>query len=401
MKDSVKNILLEIVIFFSIIAIAIGCAYMQNHRVVFNEDNKIVKLEKVEAKMSIYEKREINMEHGAIYIIAGISIILFVMSFDMISRNESTKKSSKEVENLISPSLAEVVVDGKLEIKSFLMTTIIDLSLKGNIEIINNATLRLLSKRNLETYEEKVINLIFQNGEITTFKNINNIFKDSNSKTVIFSQKMADIKKLIIENLIKNKIFSPKKTVINKVVTMLSVFCILNLILVLAGFFKAMEGLIIINIIVFCAYMYFIFRGTSILEKKETNAYNSEKRKFHILLLCIFISFVLTIGRIIIYKPQMIIWLVFVLALNIIIIRNSKDVVLTDKGKREKIKLLKLKNYINEYSLIKDRDLNSAVVWDKYLAYATAFEIPNKVTDSIYESWLDLNITLQFIDRLL
>ena len=72
-----------------------------------------------------------------------------------------------------------------------------------------------------------------------------------------------------------------------------------------------------------------------------------------------------------------------------------------DKGKKEKLKLLKLKNYIDEYSLIKDRDLSSTIVWDKYLAYATAFEIPNKVTDSIYESWYDLNLTLQFIDRIL
>ena len=137
------------------------------------------------------------------------------------------------------------------------------------------------------------------------------------------------------------------------------------------------------------------------LEQKETNAYKSEKRKIYIFIICIIVSLILTIGKIIIYKPQMILLVLLTAVLNIIIIKNSKDVVLTDKGKKEKLKLLKLKNYIDEYSLIKDRDLSSTIVWDKYLAYATAFEIPNKVTDSIYESWYDLNLTLQFIDRIL
>lgn len=178
-------------------------------------------------------------------------------------------------------------------------------------------------------------------------------------------------------------------------------FLIINLILILSGFLNAIEALVTVNIILIVAYIYYLYKGTSMLEQKETNAYKSEKRKLYILMICIVVSLILTIGKIMIYKPQMILLVLLTVGLNIIIIKNSKDVVLTDRGKIEKLKLLRLKNYINEYSLIKDRDLNSSVVWDKYLAYATAFEIPNKVTDSIYESWYDLNLTLQFIDRIL
>ena len=319
----------------------------------------------------------------------------------MMHRNEKTKQISREVENLISPSLAEVVVDGKIEIKHLIMSTIIDLSTRGNIEIINNNTLRLLSTGNLEFYESKIVDLIFQDSNVVAFKDINNIFKKSNEKTVEFSKQIKIIKDLIVEKLYNIRIFSAKKTLINKVITGLSLFLIINLILILSGFLNALEALVTVNILLIGVYIYYLYKGTSMLEQKETNAFKSEKRKIYIFIICIIVSLILTIGKIIIYKPQMILLVLLTAVLNIIIIKNSKDVVLTDKGKKEKLKLLKLKNYIDEYSLMKDRDLSSTIVWDKYLAYATAFEIPNKVTDSIYESWYDLNLTLQFIDRIL
>ena len=87
--------------------------------------------------------------------------------------------------------------------------------------------------------------------------------------------------------------------------------------------------------------------------------------------------------------------------LNIYTIYKSQANVLTKEGKNEQIELLKLKNYINKYSLIKNRDLESVIVWDEYLAYATAFGIPNKVTNTVYESWYNLNMNLQLIEKIL
>jgi uncharacterized membrane protein len=60
-----------------------------------------------------------------------------------------------------------------------------------------------------------------------------------------------------------------------------------------------------------------------------------------------------------------------------------------------------LKNYINEYSLIKNKDLESVIIWDGYLAYDTAFGILNKVTESIYEEWYNLNLNLQVVEKIL
>ena len=62
---------------------------------------------------------------------------------------------------------------------------------------------------------------------------------------------------------------------------------------------------------------------------------------------------------------------------------------------------MELKNYINDYSLIKNRDLESAVIWDEYLAYATAFGIPNNITNSVYEKWYNLNLNLQVAEKIL
>ena len=85
------------------------------------------------------------------------------------------------------------------------------------------------------------------------------------------------------------------------------------------------------------------------------------------------------------------------ICLNIYIAYRSQYTILTKKGKEEQLKLFELKNYINDYSLIKNRDLESAIIWDRYLAYATAFGIPNKITSSIYEKWYNINIDLQVV----
>ena len=88
-------------------------------------------------------------------------------------------------------------------------------------------------------------------------------------------------------------------------------------------------------------------------------------------------------------------------ALNSYTAYRCQAVALTKVGKKEQAKLMELKKYINDYSLIKNRDLESVIIWDEYLAYATAFGIPNKITDSIYEGWYNLNLNLQVVENIL
>lgn len=52
---------------------------------------------------------------------------------------------------------------------------------------------------------------------------------------------------------------------------------------------------------------------------------------------------------------------------------------LTQKGENEKEKWKALKKYMEEFSMMKDKTVPELVLWEKYLVYATAFGIADKV----------------------
>ena len=76
------------------------------------------------------------------------------------------------------------------------MTTIIELSIRGNINIINNDTLELVSDDNLEMYERSIVNLLFEEKNIR-LSDINKTFANSNKSTIQFTQKMDSIKECL------------------------------------------------------------------------------------------------------------------------------------------------------------------------------------------------------------
>lgn len=59
--------------------------------------------------------------------------------------------------------------------------------------------------------------------------------------------------------------------------------------------------------------------------------------------------------------------------------KNMKD--LTNEGKKIKEKILALKNFISDYSFLKEKDFANYVLWGEYLSYATALGICRKVED--------------------
>ena len=52
---------------------------------------------------------------------------------------------------------------------------------------------------------------------------------------------------------------------------------------------------------------------------------------------------------------------------------------LTDKGLEEKAKWLGLKKYMEDFSLLNEREVPDLKLWEKYLVFATAFGIADKV----------------------
>ena len=70
--------------------------------------------------------------------------------------------------------------------------------------------------------------------------------------------------------------------------------------------------------------------------------------------------------------------------------RNLKS--LTREGKKIKEKILALKNFINDYSFLKEKDFSNYILWGEYLSYATALGICRKI-EGIAE-----NYTIQIDD---
>lgn len=62
---------------------------------------------------------------------------------------------------------------------------------------------------------------------------------------------------------------------------------------------------------------------------------------------------------------------------------ENKIAVITQKGYDEKIQWTALKRFFEDYSLLDEKDLPQLAVWEKYLVYATAFGIANKVIDQM------------------
>ena len=54
---------------------------------------------------------------------------------------------------------------------------------------------------------------------------------------------------------------------------------------------------------------------------------------------------------------------------------------LSDKGKEELSEVIGLKKYLEEFTLISEREIGETVIWKEYLIYATLFGIADKVIE--------------------
>ena len=164
----------------------------------------------------IEEYSYINERIYILVIVFIISVILLIISL-IINKKKKATKYRRDTSNLVSPILAEVIIDGKIGLKELVMTTIIELSIRGNINIINNNTLELVSYNNLEIYERSIVNLLFKNKTIK-FSDINNTFANSNKSTIQFIQEMSLIKECLLEKIYSMNIFSKGLTFLNKAI---------------------------------------------------------------------------------------------------------------------------------------------------------------------------------------
>ena len=344
----------------------------------------------------------INERIYILVIIITISVILLILSL-IINNQKKTTNYRRDTSNLISPILAEAIIDGKIGLKELIMTTIVELNIRGNINIINNDTLELVSYDNLEMYEQSIVNLLFKNKTIK-FSDINNTFANSNKSTIQFTQKMSLIKECLLEKIYSMNIFSKGLTFLNKAIGLCTILISINMPQILLNNSSSMKKFFfILSLLITFYYIKSNIGKKTIREEIITNNKRRTVIDIRIVFLLILTVFIIISTSINVAKYHIVFFMFTLLAicLNIYIAYHSQGIILTKEGKEEQLKLVELKNYINDYSLIRNRDIESVIIWDKYLAYATAFGIPNKITNSIYEEWYNLNINLQVVEKIL
>ena len=243
--------------------------------------------------------------------------------------------------------------------------------------------------------------MLFINTTQLHFKDINNIFIDSNEDTLNFSYKLNQIKNCILDKLSFMGIFSLPLTMINRLLSLIAILICANVpLLFLQDIYNYISMFLVADLLIIICFLLPV-KNTSKLIKQSNNVRRKPGSLILIALLLALVVFVFTI--ILVFKQNFTFFIIILLTftLNIYTAINCRKIVLTKQGKTEKLKLLELKKFIIENSLLKERELKSVIIWDKYLAYATAFGIPNNVTDTIYEHWYNLNIFLQIIDSML
>ena len=73
-------------------------------------------------------------------------------------------------------------------------------------------------------------------------------------------------------------------------------------------------------------------------------------------------------------------------------IKSSRLLLLTQYGANEQAKWYGLYNFLKSDTLIKEREIHELPLWEKYLIYATAFGISEKVIKAIKVNAVELDI---------
>lgn len=327
-------------------------------------------------------------------------IILYIAYFVVTGRKIKAEGYKRDWDEVIEPALAEGIVDGKIGTKELIMTAIVDLVTRKNIEVINNDSIRLISKEGLKKYEIKIVNLIFSNSDYISFNEIKNIFISSNNRVREIHKRIYEIRKDIVNYLEEKNLLSKLKKKILKIIRGLAIINIISIFMIISGIFEFMskQEIFLTLVILFMAFQ--VGEGT-VLEKIEKFNAKNDSNNIKFIMFMIIILFIIRSFRGIANALVPTLVLLLLIILSIILIKLTKRMVLTKEGKAECKKVLEFKKYILEYSIMEKRDLEETIIWDKYLAYATAFGIPNKITGKIYEGWMNANIVLQSIEKII
>ncbi len=282
------------------------------------------------------------------------------------------------------------------------MSCIISLINKGNVEVIGKNSIKLLSYENLSEYELEILSLLFNDvNQIIEFDDIFKVLLKDEKHSKNFAEKIKNIKTNIENELfdlgIYSKIGKVFLSLIKSICIMLYVNICYFIYLINTSAQLKVSNIIVLNeIIAIILIIYSFIKSRKILvDKIKKINYYEFWVIITVIIMCALGIAILNFNKYI----EIYFLLGILLILNTILILKTNTNIFTKKGKKEYEKAYGLKEYIKDYSLIKDRDIDSAIVWDEYLAYAVAFSIPNKVTNKINEKLIKANSAIEKINN--
>lgn len=340
----------------------------------------------------------------AFLVLLFLTIISFISSYILTKKPRFENKYIRDTESLLDAVLSEALIDGRVGVKELIMTCVIGAIKKGAIEVLDNDTIRLISYDGLNRKEKEIVTLLFanSNGEMR-FDDIKNIFIDDNVETKYFYETFLKIKNNILNELYRKNIYNPKGDMILKALRVISTILFLNIIPIMSQYtfniFEYGRSFIYINIVTLVVAI------LSIVSEEKGRLLNTKDSSVFmkwIIYGILLISLIMTYLQVFImlFEPFVLLITLLLFFINYKTYKNSKRHMLTKKGKSEYIKVLGLKKYIEDYSIMEKRDMEELILWDDYLVYATAFGIPTKITNRFAESLLTANINLQKINRI-
>ncbi|MCI8362854.1 MAG: DUF2207 domain-containing protein [Clostridia bacterium] len=357
---------------------------------------------------SILMQKSIKIEVGTI-IISGICTMLLIIKSTFSIKSNQKGNYLRDTKKVIEPVLAETIIDGKMDTKNLVMTVLIDKIYKKNI-IIDGNKLILKNRWEMREYEKEILDLIFDNCSSIDINHLDAKCIDKDKKEIV--ETYQKIKQLIKEELLRRELYK-EHSIIKKVIQQaIKMFILITLIYIslprlpwaeaykdmlsnikLVAIFTILIQLMVIGICFFCNIV------SCNIGKKLISGIGIILIPIAICGICSIIFNILNGG------------LGYVVNLNIAILntivciyllkRLKREIVLTPKGKEECKKAKELKNYIIDYSLVNDKDVNSIEIWGEYLVYATAFGIPSKVTQRFGAKLEGMNIDLEKIESTL
>ena len=337
------------------------------------------------------------------YVSSTITIIIFIIIIALyIAKKIHIPKGEYErnTENIIDPIFAESVIDGKININNLVITCLINMISKKNLENIDNDRLKLINVSNINEIEESILKLLFLNNDN------NLVLKDFIGKTI----KISDLNKNIIKNkkLSRNinETFINIRKKIKEKMTEIDIIdsnwnfilrCIRNIIkfiiasiIIISAFTAFLPIYAAFYFMIYVVYIFIFYSDTDIDLKIGVRS------AIQFFIIFSMISIICSIS----YHNLMMKYLVL-LIINIVLFRFTNTYIFTLKGREEYKKAYKLKKYLIDYSLINQRDIDGVIVYDEYLVYATAFGITSNITKKINENLVELNLIVKKINKLM